>query len=185
MYEAKDPARNDWADWLYDQHLPFVTQKTRELAKIYGANPELAEAAAWLHDVADVKMKRKNEGHDQESLRLAKELLETCGYSKQDIALVVDDAISLHSCYDGHRPTSAEGQVLATADALAHISTDFYLYTTRILHDEMSLEETKAWTLQKLERDFTHKICFDDIRTQARPDYEALKNVFSRSAFKN
>ena len=185
LYEAKTPDRNDWADWLYDQHLPFVAQKSRELSKIYGANPELAEAAAWLHDVADVKMKRKNEEHEDESLRLAKELLEAGGYSAQEIALIVDDAIRLHSCHDGHRPASLEGQVLATADALAHISTDFYIYAARVLHDEMSLDETKAWTLQKLERDFTHKICFEDIRTQARPDYEALRNVFSRPAFKN
>jgi hypothetical protein len=47
--------------------------------------------------------------------------------AKSQIELVVDDAIRLHSCYDGNRPASLEGQALAAADALAHLKTDFYV----------------------------------------------------------
>lgn len=180
LYEAQDPGRNDWADWLYDQHLPFVARKSRELAKQFGAHIELAEAAAWLHDVADVKMKRKHEGHEQASLDLARELMQKVGFTEEEIAIVVDDAIRLHSCYDGIKPKSLEGQVLATADALAHLTTDFYLYTTRVLHQEMTLEQTKSWVLAKAQRDFEHKLCFDEIKQATRPDYEAIKNLFSR-----
>ncbi len=44
----------------------------------------------------------------------------------------------------------------------------------------MTLEEFKQWVLKKIERDFVHKICFDDIREAARQDYEIIKNLFSR-----
>lgn len=181
LYETKVPGRAEWADWLYDQHVPAVAAYAREIAKTHGADPELAEAAGWLHDIADMKMSRKDEGHEQESLRIAREVMEECGYSEEQVALVVDDAIRLHSCYEGKRPESPEGQALATADALAHIKTDFYIFASLMLGRELSLEGLKRWTLDKLDRDFNTKICFDDVRESTRADYEVIKNLFSRA----
>ena len=184
LYQTEVPGRADWADWIYDQHVPFVAAKAREIAKTHGADPELAEVAGLLHDIADIKMARKDEGHEAESLRIARQVMEECGYSKEQIELVVDDAIRFHSCHGSERPESLEGRALATADALAHLKTDFYVYASMMLSKEMSLEELKQWTLKKLERDLNHKIFFDDIRESARPDYEVIKNLFSRAPVK-
>jgi putative nucleotidyltransferase with HDIG domain len=181
LYQTRQPGRSAWTDWLFEEHVPYVAAKAREVAAVYGGNPDLAEAAGWLHDIADVKMDRHNDNHEQESLAMARQVMQECGYSDEEVSLVVDDAIRLHSCYDGIRPESAEGQALATADALAHLQTDFYIYATRALAGDMSLAEMKAWALKKIERDFTHKICYDAVREQARPDYEIIKNLFSRA----
>src|SRR6185369_14839643 len=135
-------------DWLYDQHVPFVAAKAREVAQMYGGDPNLDETAGWLHDIADIKMNRHNDSHEEESLAIARQLMQECGYSKEQIELVVDDAIRLHSCYDGVRPASAEGQALATADALAHLQTDFYIFATRMLANEMTLAQMKEWALK-------------------------------------
>lgn len=70
--------------------------------------------------------------------------------------------------------------MLATADALAHIDTDFYVYATWAQSSQKTLAQCKEYALGKVERDLNDKICFDDIREQARPNYEAIKNVFSR-----
>jgi putative nucleotidyltransferase with HDIG domain len=181
LYKAKDPNRDPWCDWLYDDHVLVVAEKARHLAEAKHANVELAEAAALLHDIADVKMPRTNENHEAESLAIGRQIMHDCNYTDEEIALVVDDAVRLHSCYDDKRPSSREGQVLATADSLAHLETDFYVRTTWLMgNDNRPLEGVKSWVLKKIERDLNSKISFDDVREQVRPSYEAVKLLFSR-----
>ena len=183
MYEAKDPARADWADWLYEHHVFVVAARAKVLAQRYGADVELAQVAALLHDIADTKMKRFEAGHEEESLKIARECMQKSGYEPTEVSLVVDDAIKLHSCRNGQRPKSKEGLVLATADALAHVTTDYYIIATQILGREgATLEEIKAWVLKKNEKDFVKKICFDDVRKEVRPSYELIKALYSRSS---
>ncbi|HSX00387.1 MAG TPA: HD domain-containing protein [Patescibacteria group bacterium] len=181
LYEAKDPKRADWADWLWQNHVWLVAQYARQLAEQHGANGELAEASAWLHDIADTCMSRFDDTHEAVTLRIARDLLAESGYAEADIAVIVDDAILLHGCHEGRRPASMEGQILATADALAHLKTDFYVYAAWALgHEGKDLASVKAYVLQKSARDFTQKICFDMIRTATRPDYDLIQQLFSR-----
>jgi len=180
LYEAKDPGRNPWADWLWAHHVPIVIERAKKLAAQKGADGELAAAAALLHDVADVRVHRSSHMHGAESLRLAKELLTAAGYTAAEIVLVVDDAVALHSCHGGTRPASLEGQVFATADALAHLDSDFYMYATWALANEgKSLDQIKAWALPKLTRDFNDKICFDDVQSAMRGRYDTLRVLFA------
>ena len=180
LYRAKNADRADWADWLFEHHVFVVADYAEELAKRYGANEEFARAAAVLHDIADVRMQRNNSDHEAESLRLARELMEEAGYNKEEIGLVVDDAIRYHSCHDGEQPDSIEGKILATADSLAHLKTDFYLYATWIFGRNRTLNEIKSWVLKKLDRDLSDKIFFDDVRADVLPDYNLVKELFSR-----
>lgn len=180
LYESRRPGSDEWMPWLWKNHVPVVVKNAHQIALRVGANAELAEAAAWLHDVADAVMSRLSDDHEAQSLNLARQIMHEVGYSGDEIATVADDALPLHSCYDGHRPRSLEGKALATADALAHLKTDFYVFAAHALGKEMTLEQLKAWTLKKAARDFNHKICFDDIREETRADYEAIQNLFSR-----
>lgn len=181
LYQQKDPNRDEWADWLAANHVFVVADFATELAQKHNANKELARAAALLHDIADVKMERANERHEEESLHLARTLLRDTGYTDDEIKLVVDDAIRYHSCHGDERPASLEGKILSTADSMAHLATDFYVYTTWFFgHDHRTLEEVKAWTLKKIERDMHNKMFFDDVRQQLLPDYKRIKELFSR-----
>jgi len=183
MYEAKDSNRGDWADWLYEHHVFVVADRAKELAERFGADAELAQAAAMLHDVADTKMSRFEPNHEEASLQIARESLEAAGYTAEEIQLVVDDAIKLHRCRDGRLPQSKVGLVMATADALAHLTTDFYIRATQMHgHEGKSMEEIKSWVLTKSKRDFTEKIRFDEVREEARPSYEMIKTLYSRSS---
>lgn len=180
LYAKHDPNRADWADWLADNHVFVVADYAAELAQRFGASVELSRAAGLLHDVADVKMKRSDPEHGPESLRLARELMQETGYDEENIKLVVDDAIRYHSCHGDERPASTEGKILATADSLAHLKTDFYLFATFALGRDMSLPQIKNWVLKKLERDLNIKILFDEVREESRADYELIKELFSR-----
>lgn len=180
LYAAKDPNRDEWSDWLYDNHVLIVATYARELAKKYGASEELSETAALLHDVADVKMARVDPNHEEASLEIARQVMTEAGFSKEEVALVVDDAIRYHSCYDNERPKSQEGLMLATADSLAHLKTGFYVYAAWAYGKRRSLDELKNWVLKKIERDLYNKISFEDERQDATPDYEVIKQLFSR-----
>lgn len=180
LYEAKQPTREDWCDWMYPNHVLIVADYAVKLAKKYEADVELAEAAALLHDIADVKMARKNPNHEAESLAIARNLLKDCGYTPEEIELLVEDAIRFHSCHGDERPKSKEGLVLATADSLAHLKTGFYIHATWAFGHDRSLEQLKSWLFKKIDQDLYNKIVFDDEREDARPDYEMLKELFSR-----
>lgn len=181
-YEAKDPGRGGWADWMYENHVFVVANYAEKLAERFGASVELSRAAAMLHDISDIKMERSNEDSEETSLQIARELLEQAGFSDEDIQLVVDDAIKWHSCYDGNAPKSKEGQVLATADALAHLQTGFYIFASWAFGKEgrTGLDGLREWALKKMDRDFNDKIRFDEVREEARDDYEHLRTLFSR-----
>lgn len=180
LYVLKNPHRAEWADWLIDHHVLVVADYATKLAKKYGANEELARVSALLHDIADTQMLRSNPKHAATSLHLARTFMNETGFADEEIKLVVDDAIRYHSCHNGDHPTSQEGKILATADAIAHLKTDFYLFTTWAFAKEMSLTEIKKWTLEKIERDFHKKIFFEEIRKEVHPDYERIKTFFSR-----
>jgi len=181
LYQQKDPKRDDWADWLADNHVFVAADFATGLAQKYGASEELSRVAALLHDIADVKMARKNEEHEEESLSIARKLMQETGYTDDEIKLVVDDAIRYHSCYGDERPESVEGKILSTADSMAHLKTDFYIYATWAFgYDHRTLDVVKTWALKKIERDVNNKMFFDDIRQELVPDYERIKELFSR-----
>lgn len=179
LYDSKNPNRADWADWLCREHVFIVADNATVLAERFNANVEYARAGAVLHDIADAVMSRFDDEHENTSLAIARQYLEECGFTVEEIALVVDDAIRYHSCHDGNQPKSLEGKVLATADALAHLTTNFYELASVALKDEMSPEQLKDWVLKKLDRDFYNKVLFSEVKQEVQPDYEHLKLQYS------
>lgn len=176
LYAQQNPDRDRAADWMMDNHVAVVADNATALAQRFGANQELARAAALLHDIADVKMARASDQHEQASLDLARELLQQIEYSEEEIATVVDDAIRKHSCRNNERPDSLEGKVLATADALAHMQTDFYFFFAWLFGSGNSTyDRLREELIKKIERDFYRKICFDEVRVELQPRYDFLK----------
>lgn len=182
LYEEKYTGRADWADWIYDGHVVLVADAARKIAEQYGGQAELAEAAGLLHDIADAVMKREDSRHEEESLRIARELLNKVGFSKEEIKVVVDDAIAKHSCYDNVRPSTAEGKAMAAADGYVHITSDFYGIAEKRRTGFQSPQEIAAWALPKIERDFHNKMSFDELRESVRLSYEGLKTHFQELA---
>ena len=180
LYEAKNPERDGWADWMVDNHVFLVADYATDLANRFGANTDLARAGALLHDIADCKLARMDPGHEAESLKIARELMVQSGYTKEEISLVADDAIRYHSCHDGKSPESIEGKILATADSMAHLKTGFYIHAAWAFGKTKTLQQLKEWVLKKIERDLNDKVFFDEVREELRPDYEIIKNLFSR-----
>jgi HD superfamily phosphodiesterase len=175
-YEASS---DDFAQWMLKNHVPIVAAKTEELARRFGADANIAVAGAWLHDFGDAFVHRHSDEHDEVSEREATKVLQQADYSEDEIKQVLEQVVAPHSCKDGFFPTTLEGRVMATADALAHLSTDFYIqFTWMHLPEGKNFQEYLEWVDEKLERDFNTKIFFDEVKDEVRPRYEALKEVF-------
>lgn len=179
LYNNPGPDSADYVGWIYPNHVLIVAKHARELALKYAFDADLCEAAGLLHDIADVTMPR-GPRHAEESARIARDVLREVGYGDDVVTLLVDDALRFHSCHGDERPASDEGKVLASADSIAHLTTDFYVMAAHGFFKDESLERLKSWALEKFDRDLDVKIFFDEEREQVRPDYEALKRIFSR-----
>jgi len=179
LYKAKHEGRADWAGYMYDSHVFVVSKYAQELSKRFGVQNDLAEAAAILHDIADAVMSRFDSEHEKKSLEIARAFLSETDYSSDEIEIIVDDIIANHSCYPGHLPQTLEGKIMATADAKAHIDTDFYNFASDQMSVVKTQEEIKNWILEKIDRDFNVKIFFPEVKKELQEVFEQKKREFN------
>lgn len=118
--EAEARQRYGTADPLFNyrwEHVTTVVTLALKLADLTGADKEVVEAAAWLHDI------RKNAGakHPQEGAKAAHEILPTTDFPKKKIGHVAR-VIRSHMGLWRRKPLKdLEAQVLWDADKLAKI----------------------------------------------------------------
>lgn len=183
LYQA---AETSMGNWMWQNHIQWVADKSKELAKKYGADSEKTYCAALLHDLADSRYERSYGDFDTWSWNAGKEILKKAGFHRADINAILE-AVSTHACHPGYMPKTIEGKILATADGMWHLQTSFFpviCYMNR--PDEThSYEEWQEWFKGKIDRDFGTKIFFDDEKDAVREDYEALSHVFSKKTFES
>lgn len=183
LYQA---ATTTMGKWMWDNHTQWVADKTKKLAEKYGADAEKAYCAALLHDLGDSKYERDHTDFDTWSWETSKEILKKAEFRRHDRDQILE-AIRTHSCHPGHLPTTLEGKILATADGMWHLQTNFFpviCYMNRP-DNTKTYDEWQDWFSQKIERDFGPKIFFEDERDEVKKDYEALKRVFRNKSLNN
>ena len=166
--------------WMWNNHVQWVANKARNLAEKYNADIEKVYCAALLHDLGDTTFPRGHDDFDTWSEDKGKEILLNAGLNSEETKEIIETIVRPHSCRPGNLPTTQEGKILATADAMFHIQTNFFpmfCYKHRPEHTS-SYEEWQDWFDQKIERDFKSKIFFEDEKEEARKNYEALSKVF-------
>lgn len=112
--KAKFLAESSGHDW---HHINRVWQLTRQIAAQEGADREIAELGALVHDIADWKF---HDGDDSIGPREAERLLSREGASPQVIAAVVDivATISFKGAGVSTAMRTLEGQCVQDADRL-------------------------------------------------------------------
>lgn len=179
LYHTPNPDADKWISWAYPNHVLVAAKNAERIAMKYNANQEFCIAGALLHDIGDAVMTRFTEGHEKESLRIADAILDKCGYNEKERKFIVNEVIAPHSC-SHTMPTALEGKVVATADAMAHFQTDFFLYFAWQHLGGKDLSSLKQWVLIKIEKHFHKKIFFDECKTEVEPEYKAIKLLFSK-----
>ncbi len=167
------------AKWLYKSHVLIVANYAKQIAEKNKANSELCILGALFHDIARCWGVFDEPQLMNESLVKAKELMQENNYSEKEIQ-TVKEIILTHSCNE-EMPETVEEKVLASADALAHFMTDFYLDLIffKWIEPAEKMETFKPWVLKKIDRDFNKKIFFKEFKELARKRFEALQTLFS------
>lgn len=176
-------ATTSMGKWMWRNHTQWVANKANTLAGKYGADVQKVYCAALLHDLGDAKYERDHAEFDTWSWNTGKVILKKAGFRKTERDEILE-AIRTHSCHPGHLPRTIEGKVLATADGMWHLQTNFfpvicYMHRPDNTH---TYEEWQEWFQGKIARDYGVKIFFDDEREEVRPDYEALLRVYGNKS---
>lgn len=175
-------SKDDFAQWMWKNHVQFVAHKAEELSKRFGASEDLAVAGAWLHDFGDAFIDRDSSRYEEVFFTEAKNVLQNAGYTESEIREIIDVIIEPHSCKQGNFPTTPEGKILATADAFAHLTTDFYVqFTWMNLPKNKSYSEFIDWVNEKIDRDFNKKIFFEEVKEEVEHRYKSLLEVFGKT----
>lgn len=117
--EAKERTGKKKPAFVYRwEHVKAVVAQARKLAKITGADSDIVEAAAWLHDVKKYENSAK---HAELGACFAKEFLPTTNFPKKKVDSVAE-AIRVHAGLWRDKPLEIlEDQILWDADKLTKI----------------------------------------------------------------
>lgn len=183
LYAKKNPVI-DWNKWVFEGHVKIVVSWVEDISKGYKFDKESVLAAAYLHDLAFAWTSKNDPDADEKSESAARGILKEAGFSEAKTTFIVDKIIHGHGMYDGKEPRHIEAKVLATADAMSHFTTDYYLIIcwNHYLFEDKTLKDYKGWVLKKVERDFNNKIFFEEYREIAKPYYKAIKTIFAKDA---
>ena len=161
---------------FWNDHIKYVVKNSVELAKKYGADVEIVELGALLHDIAMPSEIESREEHNIYGTQIADELLSKLNYP-------VDRKERVKECVLRHRGSkdlprnTIEEQCVADADVIAHfdcIPSIFYLAFGKNDMD-MSIKDGTEFVKKKLERDFSK--LSDRTRVELKTRYDTIMKV--------
>ena len=150
----------------WENHIKHVVDESVKLAKLYGADVEIVEISALLHDVAQIKKIGPKEGHNVRGAEIAEQMLLKLNYPQDKIERI-KGCILHHS--KSKYAENVEELCVADADVLAHFNNADLIFRT-LQERGYNLKQTREY----FEEDF------NDIseRTQQifKPKYEEIMN---------
>lgn len=140
---------------FWNDHIKYVVKNAVELSEKYGADTEIVELGALLHDIAMPSEFGPREEHNVYGVKIADELLTKLGYP-EDRKERVKECVLRHRGSKELPRNTLEEQCVADADVMAHfdcIPSLFHLAFGKNEKD-MPIEEGTEFVKKKLERDY-------------------------------
>jgi len=135
----------------WTHHILPVVKYAKLMAKKLGANKEIVEIAALLHDYASVKDRKLYKEHHVHGARLAEMILEKYNYPEQRIKEVKHCILS-HRGSKITKKLTIEALCVADADSMAHFDSISSLFYLAFFSHKMDIDEANDWIAEKLER---------------------------------
>jgi uncharacterized protein len=136
---------------IWTHHITRVARNGVRLAELFGADPEIVEIAALLHDYASVKDEALYKEHHIHSQTEAEKILRSFDYPPERIE-AVKECIASHRGSVLRERKSPEAKCLANADALTHIEQIPSFLHLAYVQFGMEIDEGAGWVRSKLER---------------------------------
>ena len=123
--EERDRLKADEITFNYRwEHIQAVVRLARRLADLTGADKEIVEAAAWLHDVA----KGRSHHHGEGGARVARQILVGTDFPQHKIEAVADAIVKHVGMFTTEPVEPLEAAILWDADKLSKLGA------TGVLH---------------------------------------------------
>ena len=157
--EYKETSEDHYDYW--EEHIKYVYEESRELAKKYNADLEIVSLGALLHDIALINQVGERKDHHINGEIIAKEVLEVLSYDSNKMKRVL-------KCIYNHRSSknaeTIEEICVADADILAHFDNIPMLFNSAFIRNQVSLNEINDWMKSALEKDY------NDLSDQTKKD---------------
>jgi uncharacterized protein len=144
-------------DWKHTEHIIKMAECIAHQEEIPDEEILLIKTAALFHDVGFIS--GTIEGHEEESIRLAKIKLPEFGYTEQEIEIITG---MIQATTIPQKPKTKLECILADAD-LEYLGTDTFKYISNKLYQEMkhtnpslNLEEWNEIQIHFLQSHFYH-----------------------------
>ena len=147
---------------IFKNHILLVVKFSKILAQTLGANEKVCEISALLHDYAGILDYNLYEDHHIHSTKIAHELLKRLELPEEEIEQIKHCIISHRASKNIPRRT-VEAEILASADAIAHILAWESLLDLAIYEYLYPEQFAREWVAKKLSRSY------QKIMPQARP----------------
>jgi uncharacterized protein len=168
--EYKKTSEDNYDFWK--EHVKYVYEESIKLAEIYGADKQVVELGALLHDIALIKQVGKREEHHINGANIAREMLEKYNCPKELLEKVV-------LCVYNHRSSknakSIEEVCVADADIIAHFYNIPMLFNSAYNRSKVNLSEAKEWVKNCFEKDFND--LSDDTKKLFKEKYENIYEI--------
>ena len=159
---------------FWNDHIKYVVKNSVELAKKYGADVEIVELGALLHDIAMPSEIGSREEHNIYGTQIADELLSKLNYP-------VDRKERVKECVLRHRGSkdlprnTIEEQCVADADVIAHFDCIPSIFHLAFGKNDMSIKDGTEFVKKKLERDFSK--LSDRTKGELKTRYDTIMKV--------
>ncbi|MBM3234518.1 HD domain-containing protein [Candidatus Pacearchaeota archaeon] len=165
--ECKKP-ESKYGNEPYLCHFLPVASYSKILAKKFGADEEIVEIVAWLHDIGSIVYGREN--HHITSAEIAEKKLRELGYPEEKIK-IVKKCILNHRGSVNNKRESKEEQIIADADSMSNFENVSGIFKAAFVYENLGQIEAKHETRKKLEN------CYNKLSEEAKkiikPKYEA------------
>ena len=148
-----EKSKQDMGFDIWDEHIKYVVENAISLAKEYGADVEIVELGALLHDIAMPSEYGEREQHHIYGAEIAEQLLTKLNYPKERIEQVKNCVLNHRGSKDRPRNTIEE-QCVADADVIAHFDCIPSLFSLVYKEMNLSISDGKEYVKKKLERDY-------------------------------
>lgn len=138
---------------FWEDHIQYVVKNSIQLAEKYGADREIVELGALLHDIAMPSEVGPREEHHIYGAQIAEELLTEYRYPKEKIERVKACVLNHRGSKDLPRNTIEE-ECVADADVLAHFDCIPSLFHLAFKEKGLDTKEGTEFLKKKLERDY-------------------------------
>jgi len=149
---------------LWENHVQLVRKYALKLAEIEGADKQVVEIAALLHDIGKDKGRKD---HNVRSYELSKKFIETLDLPEQKKKLILKCVLK-HSTKYSQEDNEIEVKVVQSADALGTLFDDEWQQYSR---------ETMKEELLRLYDKSLSKLNLESAREIAKPQIEKLKKM--------